>query len=315
MMRWSSGMKEESTLSRVVLPVPVPPEIRMFKALNAGVEQRHGVGVRVPKRMRSSTCRGSGRTCGCEGGPSTASGGMIPLTREPSGSGRRPWGRPRRCGGPTLAADAVDDRRRLSSVGSGPGCGAGASRSTVDGLGPIHHDLGDGRVAEEVSMGRTEDVLADLLAMRSRSARVRGAPSSAISASSSSVMRRCSWGLADRGLEGALSQLGEEGFPHPGLVLANPPRPAGPGSLQGFARLLELVLPGGFDPVAELHGLPPRPLPVTRSARRVGRCAGPPATAGWRSSTGCPRSVRGAPAANWGISRSILIRRRRRRRP
>ena len=34
MMRWSSGMKVERQLSKVVLPLPVPPLIRMFSLVS-----------------------------------------------------------------------------------------------------------------------------------------------------------------------------------------------------------------------------------------------------------------------------------------
>ena len=82
------GMYCERMFRNVVLPAPVPPEIRMLiRARTAGRQHFHHlrrdalqlhqlVGGQRPR------FRNGGWTCD---GPSSASGGMIALTREPSG--------------------------------------------------------------------------------------------------------------------------------------------------------------------------------------------------------------------------------------
>ncbi len=58
-MRSSLGMKEERTLSVVVLPEPVPPETKMLSRASTQAFRKSNIsGVAVPKRMRSSTVKG-----------------------------------------------------------------------------------------------------------------------------------------------------------------------------------------------------------------------------------------------------------------
>ena len=81
-------MKEDSTLSSVVLPVPVPPETMMFsRAWTQACSSSAISGDSVPKAIRSSTVNGSlANLRMVSDDPLTASGGMIALTRDPSAS-------------------------------------------------------------------------------------------------------------------------------------------------------------------------------------------------------------------------------------
>ena len=87
-MRSVAGMKPESTLSRVVLPVPVPPEISRFSLARTIAPSRiASSGVSERLRTRSSILSGTVANRRIDSsGPSIASGGMIALTRDPSGS-------------------------------------------------------------------------------------------------------------------------------------------------------------------------------------------------------------------------------------
>ncbi len=85
-MRSSLGMNEESTLSVVVLPEPVPPETKMLRRASTQAFRKSNIsGVAVPKRMRSSTVNGEAANLRMVmTGPTRLSGGMMALTREPS---------------------------------------------------------------------------------------------------------------------------------------------------------------------------------------------------------------------------------------
>ena len=85
-MRSSLGIKEESTFSVVVLPEPVPPETKTFRRASTQALRKSNIsGVAVPKRMRSSTVKGLAANLRMVmTGPTSESGGMMALTREPS---------------------------------------------------------------------------------------------------------------------------------------------------------------------------------------------------------------------------------------
>ena len=87
MMRSPSGMAADSTFRVVVLPEPVPPEMRMFSLPRTQASRNWpAFGVSVPNLIRSSIWKGSLRNFRIVSvGPLTDSGGMIALTREPSG--------------------------------------------------------------------------------------------------------------------------------------------------------------------------------------------------------------------------------------
>jgi hypothetical protein len=86
-MRSLSGMNDDRQLSSVVFPEPVPPEMRMFSRDRTIARRTVTMSdVSDPRRMRSSTVSGLRPKRRIESsGPSSASGGMIALTREPSG--------------------------------------------------------------------------------------------------------------------------------------------------------------------------------------------------------------------------------------
>ncbi len=80
-------MHADIAFRSVVLPAPAPPDRTMLRRPATAARSRSAVaGASVPSATRSSSCSaraGNLRMLSC--GPSTASGGMIALTREPSG--------------------------------------------------------------------------------------------------------------------------------------------------------------------------------------------------------------------------------------
>ena len=86
-MRSSSGMNEEMTLSVVVFPEPVPPEMTMLRRpMTQALRKSRTAGVIVPKAMRSASVNGSAENLRMVStAPSSAIGAMTALTREPSG--------------------------------------------------------------------------------------------------------------------------------------------------------------------------------------------------------------------------------------
>lgn len=76
-----------STLSNVVLPAPVPPLIRMLQRRWTAPSRNTSISsLKVPDASRSVACSGSLRNLRIDRqGPSSASGGMMALTRLPSG--------------------------------------------------------------------------------------------------------------------------------------------------------------------------------------------------------------------------------------
>ena len=86
-MRSSWGMNPDRQLSMVVLPVPVPPEMRMLSRASTMPWSTSAMSrVMARKRIRSSMVSFSLANLRMDSaGPSMASGGMMALTREPSG--------------------------------------------------------------------------------------------------------------------------------------------------------------------------------------------------------------------------------------
>ena len=80
-------MKLESTLSVVVLPEPVPPQIRIVQRARTARARKSASGaVSVPLAIRSSALKPRRRKRRIVStGPSSASGGITTFTREPSG--------------------------------------------------------------------------------------------------------------------------------------------------------------------------------------------------------------------------------------
>ena len=98
-------MKSLRQLSSVVLPVPVPPEMRMFRRPSTAA-RRNSAAVRViaPLAIRSSTSSlRSGNLRIVSVGPLTASGAITALTRLPSESRASTSGCERSMRRPTLA--------------------------------------------------------------------------------------------------------------------------------------------------------------------------------------------------------------------
>ena len=152
-------MNDESTLSRVVLPEPVPPQTTMFRrAADAGASRsRRSAAVSEPKPIRSSHGqRVSRELSDGEDRPLTASGGMIAFTREPSGrrastiglasSQRRPSGATMR----SMIRITWSSSSKTMSVSSST-----AVALDVDLVRAVDHDLGDGLVVEQ-RLNRTE---------------------------------------------------------------------------------------------------------------------------------------------------------------
>ena len=86
-IRSRSEMKPESTLSSVVLPAPVPPLISALSRALTQCDRKSSIG-RVSARTvtRSSAfSRSAGNRRIDRSGPSTASGGTMAFTRDPSG--------------------------------------------------------------------------------------------------------------------------------------------------------------------------------------------------------------------------------------
>ena len=81
-------MNPDMMLSKVVLPLPVPPEISRFtSALDRACSTCAISAVRVLNSIRLSIVSGTTEKRRIDiTGPSSASGGIITLTREPSGS-------------------------------------------------------------------------------------------------------------------------------------------------------------------------------------------------------------------------------------
>ncbi len=79
-------MKLDSAFSSVVLPAPVPPETMMFSRAATAPLRKSSIGcVRDSRPTRSCAPMRSVRKRRIDStGPSSASGGMIALTREPS---------------------------------------------------------------------------------------------------------------------------------------------------------------------------------------------------------------------------------------
>ena len=83
-MRSRSGMNDDSELSSVVLPEPVPPETRTLRRARTQAASRSAARwSRVPTPTSSSIVKGRGNLRIVTTGPSSARGGRITLTRSP----------------------------------------------------------------------------------------------------------------------------------------------------------------------------------------------------------------------------------------
>ena len=86
--RSPSGMNDDSAFSMVVLPVPVPPEMRQLSLAFTQAARKASIsGVALLIATMSLIRSGEPPNRRMEStGPSMASGGMMALTRAPSGS-------------------------------------------------------------------------------------------------------------------------------------------------------------------------------------------------------------------------------------
>src|SRR5262245_30316875 len=163
-IRSTPGMKADIAFSVVVLPVPVPPEIRMLSFPCTQAERNCAAfGVIDPKLIRSSIVYGSRENFRIvRVGPRSARGGMIALTRGQSGVHHR-----RRLVDPAADRrdDLVDDAHQVRVVEErGRGVLDLAAALDVDHVGAVDHDLGHGVVLEErLERSVAEDVVGDLL--------------------------------------------------------------------------------------------------------------------------------------------------------
>ena len=117
-MRSRSEMKLDSTFSSVVLPAPVPPLISMFSFERTQCSRNSSIGRVIERSATRSSAfsRSAGKRRIESSGPSTASGGMIALTREPSGQARVDHRRAVVDAAADAADDAVDDAQQVLVV-------------------------------------------------------------------------------------------------------------------------------------------------------------------------------------------------------
>ena len=151
--RSSSGMNAESALSRVVLPLPVPPEMMMLtRALMHAGRKSTISGVIALFAIRSLASSGRTPNRRIESNvPSSASGGMIALTRLPSASRASTIGLVSSTRRPTRPAIRWTIWTQVPfvverDVGLAP---AGPSARRRPCLGTVDQDVGDRRVAHQ----------------------------------------------------------------------------------------------------------------------------------------------------------------------
>ena len=165
-MRSSPGMNALIALSVVVLPVPVPPEIRMFSLpLTHAAMNWAERAVSVPKEIRSLMPYGSRENFRIVTvGPLSASGGMIALTRLPSGRRASTIGDASSTRRPTC--ETILSMMRItceSSTKLTVGALELAVALDVDLVGRVDHDLGHAVVAQQrLDRAVAEDVVRQL---------------------------------------------------------------------------------------------------------------------------------------------------------
>ena len=117
-MRSRSEMNDDMTFSSVVLPAPVPPLTRTFRRDRTQCSRKSSIGCVIARRLTRSAAfsRSAGKRRIESSGPSTASGGMIALTREPSGRRASTIGELSSTRRPTAGDDPVDDPHQVLVV-------------------------------------------------------------------------------------------------------------------------------------------------------------------------------------------------------
>ena len=118
MIRSVFEMKLDSVFSIVVLPEPVPPEIRTFK--RALIEPSRSItisGVKALKFSRSSSLSGFEPKRRIEtAAPSRAKGGIIAFTRDPSCNLASTIGQVSSTRRPTLGHNAIDNLHQVTVI-------------------------------------------------------------------------------------------------------------------------------------------------------------------------------------------------------
>jgi hypothetical protein len=117
MIRSDSGIAVESAFRSVVLPEPVPPEMRTFSSARMQRCRNSAVSVEsVPSRMRSAKSRRFFENFRIvTTGPLSESGGITAFTRLPSGSRASTMGEDSSIRRPTWATILLMIRRRCDS--------------------------------------------------------------------------------------------------------------------------------------------------------------------------------------------------------
>ena len=165
-MRSSFGMNDESTLRRVVLPVPVPPDTTMLSRPSMQARRKRTLrSSSVPNRTRSLAMNGSRANFRMvRNGPSIASGGMTAFTREPSGRRASTIGDDSSMRRPTWDT-ILSMMRRTWAPSTKPGrdlLHLAVALHEQD-VGSVDHHLGDGVVLEQgVDRPVADDVVADV---------------------------------------------------------------------------------------------------------------------------------------------------------
>ena len=160
-------MKLDSTLSSVVLPAPVPPLIRQFRrALTQCAEEVEHRPRSAPGSATRSLAfsRSAGKRRIDSSGPSTASGGMIALTREPSARRASTIGELSSTRRPTpLTMRSMTRSRCLSSWNVVGSRSRHAAALDVDVLVGVDEDVVDRRVAQQrLERSEAEDLVEDV---------------------------------------------------------------------------------------------------------------------------------------------------------
>ena len=166
-MRSSEGMNDESTLSVVVLPAPVPPETTTLSRPRTQASRKSAVrSLSEPNLIRSLTVSGSAANLRMVSAlPSIASGGTTAFTRLPSGSRASTMGEDSSTRRPMRETILSIVRRRCASSLNLPSTLVELALALEpDVEGAVDHDLGDVGVAQ-VGLERAvaEDVVGDVL--------------------------------------------------------------------------------------------------------------------------------------------------------
>ena len=154
-------MKLDSTLSSVVLPAPVPPDTMMFRRAPTAALRKSSIGcVSDSRSTRSCAPSRSVRKRRIDSaGPSSASGGMMAFTREPSGQARVHHRARLVDAAADRADDALDDLHQVRVVlEHDVGLLELAFALDVDLVEAVDQDVGDRRIAAaapRAARGRT----------------------------------------------------------------------------------------------------------------------------------------------------------------